>query len=260
MIRIAAVVLLGLILVVEPSGLAAQAEAAGTSMYQSHCGVEHSAFVVALDGMPMEEPEPAGRMVLAPTQRIDLVVDVSGDAPALMWSDQSIELAGFTVSGSRQATRAEPGALPPNEMSPLSLKTAVRARLSMTGGMMGKMGRVHLRDDGLSSRQAMREGYFWAFNGRVDVPEDPLLSVGVGETAVVEMVNDTSWPHAMHLHGQYFRVIKDGAMSPWRDTVLTTPGETVQIAFVGANPGKWLLHCHMLTHAATGMLTWLKVA
>jgi len=25
------------------------------------------------------------------------------------------------------------------------------------------------------------------------------------------------------------------------------------------NPGKWLLHCHMLSHQASGMKTWVEV-
>lgn len=36
-------------------------------------------------------------------------------------------------------------------------------------------------------------------------------------------------------------------------------GEIRHIAFRADNPGDWLLHCHMLGHAASGMTTWLKV-
>lgn len=36
--------------------------------------------------------------------------------------------------------------------------------------------------------------------------------------------------------------------------------QTTQIAFVADNPGKWLLHCHMLEHAAAGMTTWFEVS
>ena len=45
-----------------------------------------------------------------------------------------------------------------------------------------------------------------------------------------------------------------------RDTTLTVPDETIEIAFVADNPGKWLLHCHMLEHSASGMMTWFEVA
>ena len=44
-----------------------------------------------------------------------------------------------------------------------------------------------------------------------------------------------------------------------RDTLLVQPGETVEVAFVADNPGNWLLHCHMVEHAAAGMMTWLRV-
>jgi FtsP/CotA-like multicopper oxidase with cupredoxin domain len=28
---------------------------------------------------------------------------------------------------------------------------------------------------------------------------------------------------------------------------------------VAHSPGKWLLHCHMLGHAAAGMITWIEI-
>jgi hypothetical protein len=43
-------------------------------------------------------------------------------------------------------------------------------------------------------------------------------------------------------------------------TTLLDRGEVRDIAFVADNPGKWLLHCHMLSHAASGMMTWVNVA
>ena len=66
---------------------------------------------------------------------------------------------------------------------------------------------------------------------------------------LLEMVNDTAWPHGMHLHGHHFRAVSaDGSLGPWRDTLLMDREETVRIAFVTDNPGDWLLHCHMLEH------------
>ena len=77
----------------------------------------------------------------------------------------------------------------------------------------------------------------------------------------LEIRNDTAFPHAMHLHGMHFRkVIGEGALGPLRDTLLSRAGETQEIAFVADNPGDWLLHCHMLSHAAAGMSTCLRVA
>ncbi|WP_425537320.1 multicopper oxidase domain-containing protein [Phaeobacter gallaeciensis] len=36
-------------------------------------------------------------------------------------------------------------------------------------------------------------------------------------------------------------------------------GATRTITFAADNPGDRLLHCHMLTHAASGMKTWARV-
>ena len=67
------------------------------------------------------------------------------------------------------------------------------------------------------------------------------------------MTNDTAWPHAVHLHGQHFRrIAADGAIAPLRGTILMDHGETVELAVDADNPGDWLLHCHMLEHAAFG--------
>ena len=71
----------------------------------------------------------------------------------------------------------------------------------------------------------------------------------------------------MNIHGHNFRAIaRNGrtldheSTGPWRDTELVGPEETVSLAFVADNPGKWLIHCHMLEHQAAGMKTWFEVS
>ena len=100
----------------------------------------------------------------------------------------------------------------------------------------------------------------WSFNGVSDLPDDPLLKVESGTSAQISLINDTSFPHAIHLHGQhFFEVNEDGSLGPLRDTSLVARGESRDILCVFDNPGKWLLHCHMLGHAARGMKTWVEV-
>ena len=111
---------------------------------------------------------------------------------------------------------------------------------------------------------AMDKGKVWAFNGSAGGDRVPLFSAQRGETVAVEMINDTRWPHAMHVHGHHFRVVERNgrpvAEAPWRDTDLLQVGDRVTIAFVADNPGKWLLHCHMLEHHKAGMGTYFHVA
>jgi FtsP/CotA-like multicopper oxidase with cupredoxin domain len=60
----------------------------------------------------------------------------------------------------------------------------------------------------------------------------------------------------MHFH----EVAEDGSLGSLRDTTLLERNTSREIAFVADNPGEWLLHCHMLSHAASGMMTRIVVA
>lgn len=225
-------------------------------------------WVVALDGMPLEVPLPLGALTLAPAQRADLIVDVIADEgeEAFLVSlerDGGYAVAAFPVGGAVRQTRlAEPDALPPNPVPALGdLRTARHAELRMEGGAMGGMRGAIMGGQMMDMRDMAAQGKVWAFNGMADMGNMPLIDASLGDTVRISMTNDTAWPHAMHLHGHHFRQIAaDGTLGPLRDTVLMTRGETVEIAFVADNPGDWLLHCHMLEHAAGGMMTWLRVS
>ena len=224
--------------------------------------------VVALDGMPLETPQPLGRIILAPAQRADLIVDViapEGEEALLMRDegDARYVLAAFPVTGIARATRlGDPKALPPNPVPALGdLTTARRARLLMQGGAMGDLRGAMIGGRMMTMRDMAGEGKVWAFNGMADMGETPLIEANRGETVRIVMTNDTAWPHGMHLHGHHFRQIGTGkTLGPLRDTLLMNRGETVEIAFVADNPGDWLLHCHMLEHSVGGMMTRLRVA
>ena len=226
-------------------------------------------WIVALDGQPLYAPEPADRIVLASAQRADLIVDVTGEegTPANLVSierDGSRGIATFDVGGvERSARLPAPAALPPNPVPPLGDTAGARlVTLRMEGGAMGRMREAVVDGQTIGIRELVRKGLVWAFNGvAADLPQEPLLVASRDETVRIAMVNDTAWPHAMHLHGHHFRRLgADGSAGPLRDTILVDPEETAEIAFVADNPGSWLLHCHMLEHAASGMRTWLTVA
>ncbi|MFC3613004.1 multicopper oxidase family protein [Lutimaribacter marinistellae] len=225
-------------------------------------------WIVALDGMPLETPEPLERLSLAPAQRADLIVDVTADegGEAMLVSferDGGYALASFPVQGrARTARLSDPIPLPPNPVPALrSINDARRAELHMEGGAMGGMQSAMMGGRRMGMREMAAAGKVWAFNGMAEMGETPLIDAARGETIRIAMTNDTAWPHAMHLHGHHFRQISaDGSVGPLRDTLLMNRSETVEIAFVADNPGDWLLHCHMLEHSAGGMMTWLRVA
>lgn len=221
-------------------------------------------WLMALDGMPLEQVVPvSGSFTLAPAQRADLIVDVTGEAADLL----SIEPGGgyglmrFEVAPGTRARRGTPAALPPNPLPVIANAAAAPLHtMRLMGGMMSGMAGGRLGSTEMNARELAQLGKFWALNGQVDMGHDPFLDLSRGETLRIAFVNETVFPHGMHTHGHHFRTIAaDGSLGPWRDTVLVQPRETVQIAMVADNPGKWMLHCHMLEHAAAGMMSWFRV-
>lgn len=94
-------------------------------------------------------------------------------------------------------------------------------------------------------------------NGR-SWPATERLAYRTGETARWRVLNLTLDPHAMHLHGFYFRVTRSGdgatdtrhGQDQVRDVVThqMAPGRTISLAWTPERPGNWLFHCHMLVH------------
>ncbi len=225
-------------------------------------------WIVALDGMPLPEPERlVGEIVLGPGQRADLIADITasdGEVAALvrLTEDTPQPQVVFAVEGAMSgAARPAPGALPPNPHGAMpDLAAATQARLVMEGGAMGGLDAAILEGDRRAFGEIARENMFWAFNGVVGMTDAPLIDAAPGESIVLTIANETVFPHAMHLHGMHFReVLADRTVGPLRDTLLVGARETRAIAFVADNPGDWLYHCHMLSHAAAGMMTWIRV-
>ncbi|WP_455373337.1 multicopper oxidase family protein [Limibacillus halophilus] len=231
----------------------------------------HAPWLIALDGQPVAPREVEG-VELAPGQRADLILDAKAEPGSrhpivASTSGQSLEV-GEIVYGP-QALR-DPESLDP--VAPLpdaglqvpDLGDALRVDLIMEGGAMGAMTGAVLEGETLDIRSLVQRGFAWSFNGVAGRPTDPWFSVPRGRSIVARLVNDTAWPHAIHSHGHHFLTLtSEGALPPdpqWRDTVLLQRGEERTIAFVADNPGKWLLHCHMLEHQAAGMVTWFEVA
>lgn len=233
----------------------------------------HEPIVIALDGQPVSSPYalPNSMLEISPGQRVDLIVDMQlspGDAApiSVVFRDDEAPVSQFSYTSTERLTRDLPPveALPENPLDRnIRLDSAKRVPLLMEGGAMGRMREARYQGEQRAMRDLIREGMVWAMNGEVGQPEAPLVRVPRGTTVQFDMTNQTAWPHAMHVHGHHFQVVeRDGQPvngAPWRDTELALPGESVSCAFVADNPGKWLLHCHMLEHSVSGMLTWFEV-
>lgn len=230
--------------------------------------------MIAIDGQPLSEPQKLeDPLLLAPAQRADLIFDVPRNGVTTLSIDEvstgePLSAAVLAVSGTPQDVPEVPVSsivLPPNPLpADLMINDALAVDLLMEGGAMGRLRKAYYKGQMYDLRTlAMEKGKVWTFNGEAGTTIDPLFKSPLGAPVTVNMVNETRWPHAMHIHGHHFKVVEKNDQvvsgSAWRDTELILPGDRIRIAFVADNPGKWLFHCHMLEHHFAGMGTWFEV-
>jgi len=227
----------------------------------------HAPRVIALDGQPVTPHAPAnGRVVLGPGMRADLILDCAGEPGRSyrviddFYARRAYRLLELRYGAERAAHGLAGKPLPrlaPNPVAEPNIARAERHRVVFGGGMMGAM-----------PSQREHRGLYWTVNGR-PVAEGgrgrpPLLTLARGRSCVLELVNDTSWHHPIHLHGHAFQVLStDGrpaARTHFTDTVLLDPDGRAEIAFVADNPGDWMFHCHVIEHLETGMMAVVRVA
>ena len=236
----------------------------------------HRPQIIALDGQPVEPHSPdGGRIVLGPAMRADLLIDMNGDPGSrfqvidTFYRGLEYRLVDFSYESEpllRRIKDADAVRLPNNPLSEPDVKGAERHQVVLGGGMMGGMKSAIMDGRQVDIRTLMHNGLIWAINGVAAKGHvhDPLLTLSHGRSYVLELVNDTAWPHPMHLHGHSFRVIsRNGEPTvhrEWLDTVLLHARERAEIAFVADNPGDWMFHCHILEHQAAGMMGTVRVA
>jgi FtsP/CotA-like multicopper oxidase with cupredoxin domain len=222
--------------------------------------------VIAIDGQPVKPfAVDQGRVQLASGQRMDLIIDMTADPGhrslvELVIGEYAYEVASFdfTETAKRNQLPDTPIALASNPLGKAVLPDSfMHVPLLMEGGAMGSMRSATFEGQEMEIRELVKHRKIWAINGIAGMPEEPLFSVKRGTAISLDVNNDNRWPHAMHIHGHHF--IHDKTPEYWRDTALFARGEQGSMAFVADNPGKWLIHCHMVEHMAGGMVTWFEV-
>jgi manganese oxidase len=105
---------------------------------------------------------------------------------------------------------------------------------------------------GLNARQTLAtiNGKSWPYTQR--------FQYSIGQEVHWRWVNATNEPHALHLHGFYYRVdavnrggkveTYEGDARPLVVTQRIVQGDTFDMSWSPLRSGNWLFHCHMLQH------------
>ncbi len=221
-------------------------------------------WLVATDGGLLAAPVPVTSVLLAPGERVEVLLDLRAEAgqrvrlvsAAFDMSNgmggmmnaapphgTPFDLVDFSVSNT---AASNPGTIPavfqPIVRHDLTGTVANRTfDLSEMGGMMFAQHRI---------------------NGLTYEPSRVDFVVRRGVLERWQFINRGMEPHPMHVHGTQFQVLsRDGNEARrlatdlgWKDTVLVRPFETVEIALRFAVAANYVMHCHNLEHEDDGMM------
>ena len=215
----------------------------------------HALRVVGTDGGLIPEPYDVESLPIAPGERYDVFVSLTGgdgDALAITTEpydrghgtdkNESMPIAQLTLEGAEVQGKPLPSAGPPAK--PLE---APAESFSVTLG------------------EAFIDGeQKFTINDQV-FPDVPDVMVPTGETRIIELENKTEQEHPFHLHGFFFQVIeRDGVATPAaqrydKDTLIVPMMSKLKLAARFDEPGMWMYHCHILEHAERGMMGMVDV-
>lgn len=207
--------------------------------------------VIAVDGMYTARPLPIEGFELAPGNRLDLDITIPANASPRTYkvvdrfTRRHFTLATLRVSGEAVPTPAFDAPSNPNVPA---WKNAAHQPVDESYVLNARRGGEH--------------GIQWTINGQ-PWGEHQVTQLEPGRWVRVRFQNDSARLHPMHIHGQFFKVIaRDGKpvdVPYFRDTVLLHGRETIDVGMVPIDWGRWMMHCHILEHAESGMMTEIQV-
>jgi FtsP/CotA-like multicopper oxidase with cupredoxin domain len=237
-------------------------------------------FVIAGDSGLLTEPVEMRRLVIAPAERYEVLVDFTdGRAVDLVTAPDAGHGPGMMMGARRQAAgtvetflRFEPHpALKatvtqlPRQLATLAspdVKSAVAWRtfelnpMMGMGGMMG-MGMMH------GPGQGARSAHTMGINGRSFAMDRVDVTAKLGTAEVWEIsAGGMPMAHPFHIHGASFRILSRNGRTPaahqagWKDVVLVEEHAEILVRFDNPAPPKmpFMYHCHILEHEDHGMM------
>ncbi|MCA9709946.1 MAG: multicopper oxidase family protein [Myxococcales bacterium] len=207
--------------------------------------------VIGTDGGMLAQPHAATRLLLAPGERLDLLVRMPEDSTTVPVRTEAFDRGLGHVDAAALLWTVEVDGEPVDTPMPeLERTLAPLAEPAQT------------RRFEVSSRlEGPGEPVFFINDERW--PLNTPLEVVSGDVDAWEVVNDEDHHHPFHVHGLFFQVLgPDGASleQGWKDTIDVPPRSTIRLAVPYDEPGTWMFHCQIPEHAERGMMGDLVVA
>jgi FtsP/CotA-like multicopper oxidase with cupredoxin domain len=216
----------------------------------------HTFRVIGWDGGYVTTPYETQRLLIAPGERYDVLVDLQGA------SGDSLELR--TVHYDRGHSVPDPG---PKTILAIELDAEGKAPAPLptswgdTAALVVDAATSH-RQLTLQEDDSVPGEPVFTINGEAFPAITPLQSQA-GRIEIWDIENASEMDHPFHLHGMSFQVL-DATGQPksplaWKDTVNVPRETTLSFAVQLGEAGRWMYHCHILEHAERGMMGELQI-
>lgn len=218
-------------------------------------------YQIATDGGLLEAPVERTRLLLAPAERAEILVDLSSTPEPIMLMSYAFADSGNPIRNAIQErllgrtdqgqqfkileVRPQPGNFAAPEI-PKTLNTIKR----------------FAEAEAVKTRRFTLEAF--TINSKLMDHSRVDEIVKEGDTEIWKLENNSPSYHPFHIHGVQFLVLdRDGKTPPayeqgWKDTVVVRPEETVRLIMqfkAYADPNQpYMFHCHILEHEDMGMM------
>lgn len=223
-------------------------------------------IIIGNDGGLLRNPSSVKEILIAPGERLDVLVNFTGNAVGTeifliskefgnggdAQGKQQFKIMKFKIASTVADTFTVPAIL--SNITTVPASSAVKTRTFEISNAMEHHG--YPMNDGMQMRHRINGKLF--DSSRIDEN----VAANTNELWVFDNSSGDE-PHPMHLHGVFFQVVQRSggrgnliaSETGWKDTVLVMPGETVKVIvpFEG-NTGKFVFHCHNLEHEDDGMM------
>lgn len=221
---------------------------------------QHPFYQIATDGGLLEAPVERTRLLLAPGERAEILMDLSGaPGPLTLLSYPVVDSGNMFINLSKGifGKNDENQQFKVLELRPQAgtfaaapLPQTLRPIPRLDPSAAATTRRFNLDADTINAK---------AMNGtRIDAV------VKKGDIEIWQIQNQSPLYHPFHVHGVQFLVLdRDGKAPPayeqgWKDTVIVNPAETVRIIMQFADYADphlpYMFHCHILGHEDRGMM------
>ena len=201
------------------------------------------ALVIAHEGGTLAAPAAAREVVLAPGDRLEVLVDTDLD-----------DRHDVTLVPYDRGFGPEPG-------EPLALFAVVGVGGPDPGPLPARSGRPpidapdaairELRFQRLTEARYAIDGQSWPFDAHLD---------GVlGEIERWRLINETDIAVPFHLHGTFVQLETADGSPSWEDVVTVPPLGVTEVLVPLDAEGDWMLHTHVLEQAELGMMGMIHV-